>query len=142
VPRAKVRIFIHDAALAAMNAPGGDVSDFVHDIAKRTHRIAAASAPRRSGDLARSLHVDRSGSNQFGVNYRVIAGVHYASWVSEGTTGPIRGHHGPMTLYKSHHFVPARYVAYSGKRMDHVRGQRANFYLQRALAAAMTSAQL
>ncbi len=135
----KVRVFVHQSKIAELNAPGGDVDRFVHRIANRAFILAYAGAPRRSGALQASIDVDRSGSNQYGVNYRVVAGAEHASWVHEGT-GPVSA---DMTLYAgAGRHVPAQWMPWRHARIQHRNGQLPNPFLARALRAAMRESGL
>lgn len=97
-----IRVVIWEASIIQMHAPGGMVDRWTRKAAEETAALAKAVAPKRSGDLARSIRVwSETRTSRKVVGYYVRANVRtrpsphwkhatpYALYVHEGTQGPI-----------------------------------------------------
>lgn len=132
--RSKTRVVVHRAALRSMFVRGGGVYEFAGDVQSTIHKSARRLAPKRSGTLARSIRSSPIGNNGYGCNFQVTATAPYVRFVTEGTVGPIFGHHGPMRLYADgRRGVPARYRGSVGQRKWWVEGQAPNPFLEEGL---------
>lgn len=54
-----VRFRVHERQVGRYIMPGGEVDDLIWDVARSTRDIARATAPRRTGRLARSTRANR-----------------------------------------------------------------------------------
>lgn len=144
---------IYPAAIQSMFVEGGDIHGEVKKWRRDVLFATRRAAPRRSGDLKRSIRADRVGTNRYRNNFRVKAFAPHAKWVNDGT-GPIVGgkrvrlggrtkrRAERMVLYSIKPYgpragVPARYRKTVGARKRWVRGQRGSHYLERGLAEGL-----
>lgn len=96
------------------------------------HRACENAAPTRSGEL-RSSHRSRiRGLNQYAAFAEIENTAEHASWVHDGTTGPILPHGDYL-------WVPRARGSIWRVRRESVAGQRANPWLDRACARVAMS---
>lgn len=134
------RVRVDHVAIQSMFVEGGQVHDFGKKL-RRTARIETRrAAPRRSGDLRRSIYSDLTGTNQFRLQVRVKAYAEHALWVNNGTWAidPVRAD--KLVLYAFPPLrsgIPFRYQKYQGAQKDWVHGQVGQHYMEKGLARAM-----
>ena len=125
----EVRVVVYDSAIHRMNQPGGDVYRYTARKVRQTTLAARDFAPKRSGYLASRIEGEvrprRSSVRGF-----VRSRADYSRYVHEGT-GPVIYPHGD---YLS---VPKFKRSTLRVKRTHVRGQRANPFLERALRFTM-----
>jgi hypothetical protein len=85
-----VRVVIFDHALDAMHAPGGMIYEEMRRNAREVAFLAKLDAPKRTGRLAASIRMSsETRTSRRRVGFVVRADAPHASWVHEGTYGPI-----------------------------------------------------
>lgn len=136
---------VHEAALRAMwMSPTGQVHRHYTRFGRVAEEGAKTAAPVRTGRLKRSISGGVSGSNQYGLNVRLVADIGYAHFVADGTagkTGPTMVLYSPRGPYGSREpdAAAAGYSRSVGARVTHVEGQRANRFLQRGIEDAFVA---
>jgi hypothetical protein len=98
------------------------------------------AAPRRSGDLRRSIYSDLRGTNQYRLNVRVKAYAPHARWVNDGTAMVIFANATPMVLYAFPPLrtgIPFKYQKFQGAEKWWVEGQRGQHFMEKGMADAM-----
>ena len=87
---ATVRVVIFDHVLDEMHAPGGMVYEEYRRNAREVAFLSKLDAPKRTGELAASIRMSSEGrTSRRKVSFIVRADAKHASWVHEGTYGPI-----------------------------------------------------
>lgn len=87
---ATVRVVIFDAVLDEMHAPGGMVYEEYRRNAREVAFLSKLDAPVRTGTLAASIRMSpEARASRRKVGFVVRADARHASWVHEGTYGPI-----------------------------------------------------
>lgn len=130
-----VRTRVNHSAIAGMFLPGGQIYAEADRIRYWSQAYAKATAPKRSGALARSIKSDRWGTNQHQSQFNVFTTVEYGRYVSEGTGRINIGK--PMVLYQGPRFVQPRWLWTKGWLVGEVAGQDANNFLERGMRRAM-----
>lgn len=155
------RIKIHDAAVFAYIAPGGEVNDVLNDVARDTAKFGKVFAPSRTGSLKAANRWNRAKVNgPLSGESSAYNNARHATWVHEGTSRIYPKRHGYLlvprrgTLNSTTRGGSAGTNAYKiwvagdkkgpkgFTRRDSVAGQRANPFLARALKAAMAENRL
>jgi hypothetical protein len=136
--RASGEVFfvVYDSKITAMNAPGGQVYAYTRHKTEATLRAAKMFAPKRTGRLAGGIRIDVRQTSPDRVVGRVRATARHSMWVHEGTYGPITAHTGGR-MHDGKLSVPVFIGAKRRMRRAAVAGQRANPFLERALAVGM-----
>lgn len=128
---AQVRVVIHDRTIyRRINA--GMALGHVRDIADTTVDLGRTMAPKRTGNLARSVGRSQGGASPTGASVKVTATRYYAKWVLLGTRPVIVSRRGPDKW-----LVLPPGAGYAGFRTHFVSGQQPNNFLARALNLAM-----
>lgn len=131
-----VSIVIYDSAITAMNMPGGMVNTYFKDKGSKAAAFAKEMAPKRTGELARSVRREKVQWSRTRVHVRVSARAKHAIWVIKGT--------GPWISVddtaEGFFYMPRRKNSPHYRRYYFdVRGQDPNNFLERAAAAAARS---
>lgn len=129
-----VSVVIYDSRITAMNYPGGDVYKYFLHKARTTVALAKMYAPKRSGELARSVRRESPRSGRNHVTMRVSARAKHAIFVIKGT--------GPWIdvddTAEGYFWLPKYPRATKRvKYFSDVRGQKANDFLSAAMKAAL-----
>lgn len=127
--RGSVRVVVYDSRIQGMNAPGGDVNNYVRRKTGLTAVLAQDRAPVRTGRLKAGIRTDVRMVRQ-GTVGRVRSTARHSLWVHEGTDSPIL----PEGEFL---WVPARKYGSRRVKMDMVRGQAAQPFLAEALSVVM-----
>lgn len=112
--------------------PTGTVAEHANRVGREAEIRAKILAPRRTGELARSVKWGPFPQGPYMYAISLGAYVHYAPFVSGGT-------HSPITPWGGHWLrLPASRMA-SGRFIyrQYVRGQRPNDFLARAMSGAL-----
>lgn len=139
-----VRVNIDEKFLARQFIPGGSANRYLDRRVKNAVRFARALAPKRTGNLSKSVH--KTGTLNRGILSAVSAMYNdapYARAVSKGTLGLRMGPHGkdPMPIPKAGVRLPYRVTGVAGMyfpvgpghRKKTVGGQAPNHYMVRAM---------
>lgn len=133
-----VRLVIFDTALDAMHAPGGMVFEEYRRDAREVAFLGKLDAPVRTGTLQRSIRMSsetRAGRRKVG--FIVRADARHASWVHEGTYGPITPTTFPyMRVPRFPEYGPRGTAPVMFRRV--VSGQQANPFLAKNLRYVMS----
>jgi len=122
-----VRVVVYDSRINAMSMPGGDIYRYTERKVRQTTIRAKGNVKSRTGRLAGSIRGDVRPLARGMIVGRVRAGMYYAAWVHEGTTGPIYPESASYLL------VPARKGSARKVKRAWVNGQAANPFLEDAL---------
>lgn len=83
---ADVNLRLYDTVLEQMlNSPSGDVGRYMRRISIEIISLAKARAPKRTGNLARSIHLRRHARWARGQYVEIGSDLSYAYYVHEGT---------------------------------------------------------
>lgn len=125
------RVVVYDSQIQREFLPGGDVNRHVHKWTREVAALVRLYAPVRTGTLKGSIHTDYSvGKNS--TKSRVVARTHYALFVDQGTTGPIKPHGKYLALGKDHGLPKSQWVYRKS-----VAGQPAQHFMGRAMHDGM-----
>lgn len=127
-----VRVVIHDQVIYK-RITNGVALDHIRDIADTTVHLGRIGAPKRTGNLARSVGRSRGASSgPTRSSVKVTATAYYAKWVLLGTRDVITSRRG----FDKKMALPAG-VGWPPIYAHFVSGQKANNFLARALNVAM-----
>jgi hypothetical protein len=85
------RIRLNEAAISAINYPGGMVSVRVGIVAEQIATLARVYSPKRTGQMVLNIGTEHGYARRTGCSFRVVIDVPYATYVLRGTYGPIHG---------------------------------------------------
>lgn len=125
----RVRVVLHDRAFLQVNT--GPVLSHVRDIAADAVTIMKATAPKRTGELARLIGRSVGSANQSGAYVSIRLSARHAKWVLHGTQGPIVPRKSKTLAIRN----PTRTAVVAHRRF--VRGQAPNDFVTPAIRAAM-----
>jgi putative component of toxin-antitoxin plasmid stabilization module len=129
----EVRVVVYDSRIDAMSLPGGDIFRYTERKVRQTAIRAKGNVRSRTGRLAGSIRGDVRPLAKGMVVGRVRAGMYYAAWVHEGTTGPI------YPESSSYLLVPIRKGSTRKMKRAWVHGQDANPFLEDALRSSVNN---
>lgn len=133
-----VSVVIYDSRITAMNYPGGDVYKYFLHKARTTVALAKVLAPKRTGELARSVRREAPRSGRNHVTMRVSARAKHAIFVIKGTGQGNGGWIDVDTTAEGYFWIPKYpHSAKRVKRFEDVRGQEANNFLDDAMQSAL-----
>lgn len=137
------KVAVFDSRIVGMFGPGTDASAFVRKNTGEISNLARVGAPKRSGRLALSHHT--TGPYRVGpynVAGQVYNDARHASWVHNGTYGPIYPKRpfrkdGSISTLRLPRTPSASRVGGPFIRRRWVDGQKANPWLERAARAVI-----
>lgn len=143
------RVRVDAAAIQSMFWPGGEIYGEAAVIANEMQRYVRRLSPHRTGELERSFHVDRVGTNLFKNRATVFSTDPKSIWVQKGTRPTITPTAAPrMILYKQPRSRQAaiaakgspkkgNWVKTMGMLVESVSGQQPNNFMERAMKATL-----
>lgn len=134
-------VTVYRSALGAEFRPGGQGFRWIKLLSYQMKLAAAAGAPKRSFELAKSHKVSfRRGSNQYSATAVIENTADHAEYVHGGTDGavgnmflPAGGPNGPPSV------SPYGAQKFKARRKSEVRGQLANPWLEEACSRVSRS---
>jgi hypothetical protein len=135
----RIYVRIYDSRIKALNAQGKPVGRYIHRKGDTVQRYATQNAPKRSGRLARSVHLGNQTWRGHRASIEIEATAPYAKYVHNGTYGPIYPVH---SLFLSVPVAPS----ITGVKMrrtlrPYVAGQHPQPFLREAAAFVMSGSR-
>jgi hypothetical protein len=135
----RVYIRVYDSRIMEMNRPGGITGKYIHNKGQTIERFAKVQAPKRSGNLARSINLGPHRWRGHRSSIEVSANARYAKWVHNGTYGPIYPTtHEYLAVPKFRSITGAKVPRVLRRTVD---GQRPQPFLREALAFVMSGSR-
>lgn len=131
----RIYVRVYDSRIKALNAPGAPVGRYIHRKGDTIQRYARIQAPKRSGNLARSINLGALTWRGHRSSIEVSANASYAKYVHEGTYGPIYPRKSKYLRVPAAHSITG--VKMKRVNRKYVAGQHAQPFLREALAFVM-----
>jgi hypothetical protein len=135
----RIYVRIYDNRIKAWNRPGGPTGRYIHRKGDTIQRYARLQAPKRSGNLARSITLGNQTWRGHRAAIEISAKAPYAKYVHEGTYGPIYPKNGKYLKVPAAHSITGTKMKRVNRKF--VAGQHAQPFLREATAFVMSGSR-